>query len=490
MTKIYTKGLNTKPTSEIMVKGEGNAASIKDIDRSIYDSFNPERLLFKSDPGLNEELVRKISRDKNEPEWMLKKRLLALKAFNELPMPSWGPDISALDLNTIHFYIKSEAKKNSQSWEDVPPEIRDTYTKLGIPEAEQKSLGGVGAQYESEIVYHKLKKELADKGVIFLDMDEAVVQHPELVKKYFMSNCVSVRLHKFAALHGAVWSGGTFIYVPKSVVVDAPLQAYFRMNAKSGGQFEHTLIIVDEGASLHYIEGCSAPKYDAHSLHAGCVEIHVLNGATARYSSIENWSKNTYNLNTKRAIVHEHANMYWVNGNLGSKVTMLYPCSVLAGQSAKTDYIGVAFAGEGQHQDTGCKVYHMAPRTTSTILSKGISKNGGVSSYRGLVSIRKGCEKSNSIVRCDGLMLDNNSKAMTLPSMEVMENDVTASHEAAVGKIGEEQLFYLMSRGLSEKESMGMVVAGFIEPVIKELPLEYAVELNRLIELEIENSVC
>jgi Fe-S cluster assembly protein SufB len=321
-------------------------------------------------------------------------------------------------------------------------------------------------------------------------MDEAIKQYPELVQKYFMTNCVPINLHKFSALHAAVWSGGTFIYIPKGIKVDIPLQAYFRMNAKKGGQFEHTLIIVDEDAEVHYIEGCSAPQYTENSLHAGCVEIHVLKNARARYSSIENWSKNTYNLNTKRAIVHEDAIMEWVNGNMGSKVTMLYPCSLLVGKNAKTDYIGIAYAGEGQYQDTGCKVYHLAENTSSSVLSKGISMYGGISSYRGLVDIKKGAINSKSNVRCDGLMLDNKSKALTTPSMDVHENDVKVAHEAAVGKVEEDQLFYLMSRGLSEDDAIKLIVAGYIEPLIKALPMEYAVELNRLIELEIENSVC
>ena len=862
-----------------------------EIDREKYDSANPERLLYKAAPGLTEEVVRKISSDKNEPEWMLKKRLEGLKIFNELHMPHFGPDLSDLNLDEISFYIKPDAKENARTWDDVPEEIRQTYEKLGIPKAERESLAGVGAQYDSSVVYHNLKKELADKGVVFLDMDEAVKKHSELVKKYFMTSCVSPRLHKFAALHAAVWSGGTFIYIPKNVKVSEPLQAYFRMNAQKGGQFEHTLIIVDEGANLHYVEGCSSPVYTTNSLHAGCVEVFVKKGARARYSSIENWSKNVYNLNTKRAIVEKDAIMEWVNGNTGcltgdtkvftdskgpvdieslkkgdiilvwdektnklkkskvkarissgkkkvyklriggreikasgnhpfltlrrrknkpthkksffhhqwipleslkvgdlvgitkkipfkgttcnlpkvntdkvvksknqyakfkmntshlynqeiklpsktsedfmwlmglllgdgyvdlkqnkvniathinedyrgdlikllkrlfnytvtekkerfiiinsrvlcklfhkigfagnagtknvpkwvftlpkreilsflagyfdadghiqrggayftsinqsilesvkllgimmgfgvsrifnhgkakrtlvagrmanvkdsyrllfngptikelplrcakkrqkllksksqrsyvsqkgrnfrskvnsevgfakideiellgirptydievdkyhnfvseglivhnSKVTMLYPCSVLIGENARTDYIGIALAAKGQNQDTGCKVYHFAKNTKSNVISKGISLGGGISTYRGLVQIRKGCVGSTTSVRCDGLMLDSGSQSSTVPSMDVWENDVKVSHEAAIGKIGEEQLFYLMSRGLSEEEATKLIVAGYIEPVVKELPLEYAVELNRLIELEIENSV-
>ena len=460
------------------------------INREAYDTSNKEDLTFKSPQGINEEVVREISRQKQEPEWMLQKRLIGLRVFNELPTPTWGPNILDLDLSKIHYFMRPNAKSNAESWEDVPEDIRKTYEKLGIPEAERTALAGTGAQYESEVVYHKLREEWDKKGVIFLDFDEAVKKHPELVKQYFMNSCVPIRLHKFAALHAAVNSGGTFIYVPKNVKIDMPLQAYFRMNARSGGQFEHTLIIADEGSEIHYIEGCSAPVYIESSLHAGCVEIHVLKGARVRYSSIENWSRNTYNLNTKRAIVYEDGIMEWVNGNLGSKVTMLYPCSVLRGKGARTEYLGIAYAGQGQNQDTGCKVYHLAPNTSSKILSKGISKNGGISSYRGLVVIKKGAVNSKSNVRCDGLMLDNISKSGTLPSMNVEENDVNVSHEATVGKVGEDQLLYLMSRGLSEEEATKLIVLGVIEPIVKELPLEYAVELNRLIELEIENSVC
>ncbi len=464
-------------------------AEIK-INRKNYNHKNPENFIFKAEPGLTEELVRKISKDKNEPEWMLQKRLLGLKIFNEKKMPNFGPDLSDLDLNKIIYYIKPNAKKNASSLEEVPKDIRKTYEKLGIPKAEREYLGGSGFQYDSEVVYHNLKKNLEKKGIVFLDMDEAVKKYPELIKKYFMTKCVPAGLHKFSALHSAVWSGGTFIYIPKNTKVEIPLQAYFRMNSKKAGQFEHTLIIVDENSELHYIEACSAPQYSENSLHAGCVEIHVLKNARARYTSIENWSKNVYNLNTKRAIVHENAIMEWVNCNLGSKISMLYPCSVLVGKNAKTDYIGIQYAGNGQYQDTGCKVYHLAENTSSSILSKGISKNNGTSSYRGLVQIKKGAINSKSNVRCDGLMLDSSSKALTFPSMNVQENNVKVAHEATVGKIEEEQLFYLMSRGLNENEAIKLIVSGFIEPLIKELPMEYAVELNRLINLEIENSVC
>ncbi|MBU90019.1 Fe-S cluster assembly protein SufB [Candidatus Woesearchaeota archaeon] len=462
---------------------------VVEVNRETYDHYNKDKYIYKANPGLTKEIVEEISKQKNEPEWMLKKRLKAFEIFQKMPMPKWGPSPKDLDLNEIIFFQRPDAKKNANKWEDVPEDIKKTFERLGIPEAEKKALSGAGAQYESEVVYHNLKKEWEDKGVIFLDCDEALKKHPELVKKYFMTSCVSPALHKFAALHAAVWSGGTFIYVPPNVKVNIPLQAYFRMNAKKGGQFEHTLIIVDKNAEVHYIEGCSAPQYTVNSLHAGCVEIHVLEGARVRYSSIENWSRNTYNLNTKRAIVQKNGVMEWINGNMGSKITMLYPCSVLKGENSRTDYLGIAYAGNGQYQDTGCKVHHLASNTSSTIVSKGISKNGGISSYRGLVTVKKGAVNSNSNVRCDGLMLDSKSKATTLPSMEVEESDVTIAHEAAVGKIQEDQLFYLMSRGLNEEEATKLIVSGFIEPIVKELPLEYAVELNRLIELEIENSV-
>lgn len=439
---------------------------------------------------INEQLVTTISKDKNEPEWMLHKRLKSLEIFHKKSLPNFGPDLSDLNLEEINYFVKPNAKKNSRSWSEVPKEIRETYKKLGIPEAERKSLAGVGAQYESEVIYHNIKKDLEKQGVIFLDMDLAVQKHPELVKEYFMNSCVNPALHKFSALHGAVWSGGTFIYIPKNKKVELPLQAYFRMNSEKSGQFEHTLIIADENSELHYIEGCSAPKYDSNSLHAGCVEIHVLKNAKVRYSSIENWSKNTYNLNTKRGVIHENGILEWVNGNLGSKITMLYPCSVLKGKNSKTEYLGIAYASDGQFQDTGCKVYHIGENSSSIVVSKGISKSSGASSYRGFVKISRGAKGSKTSVKCDGLMLNPESRALTFPSMDVQENDVEVSHEAAVGRVGEEQLFYLMSRGLSEDEATKMIVSGFIEPVIKELPLEYAAELNKLIELEIENSVC
>ncbi len=459
-----------------------------DINRETYDHHNEERLKFAAE-GINEELVRKISAFKNEPDWMLQKRLAGLELFYQLKLPDWGPSLSELDLSKIRFFLLPDAPHNATRWEDVPEDIKKTFDKLGIPEAEKKVLAGVGAQYESQVVYHNLKKEWKEQGVVFLDCDEAVQTHPELVKKYFMTSCVPIGLHTFSALHAAVWSGGTFIYVPRGVKLKMPLQAYFRMNARKGGQFEHTLIIVDEGAEVHYIEGCSAPSYTENALHAGCVEIHVLKGARARYSSIENWSKNTYNLNTKRAVVHEDGIIEWINGNMGSKVTMLYPCSILLGDRSKSDFIGIAFASRGQNQDTGCKTIHVGKNTSSTILSKSISKNGGITSYRGLLSIKPSAKNAKSSVKCDALMIDNESQSNTYPYMDVKESGAEVAHEATVGKISEEQLFYLMSRGLGEDSATQMIVSGFIEPITKELPLEYAIELNRLIELEMEGSL-
>lgn len=458
------------------------------IDRSRYDDAKDDELAVKFDAGLTEDLVREISKIKNEPEWMLNKRLEGFKKYSEMSMPTWGPDLSGLDLEKLHYYQRANAG-NSHDWDDVPDHIRDTYEKLGIPEAEREALGGVGAQWESETVYHSLKKELADQGVIFLDCDQALREYPDLMKKYFMTSCVPIGLHKFSALHAAVWSGGTFIYVPKGVKVTAPLQAYFRMNAQRGGQFEHTLIIIDEDAECHYIEGCSAPQYTTSSLHAGCVEIHVMKGARCRYSSIENWSSNTYNLNTKRAVVYQDGVIEWINGNLGSGVTMLYPGSLLIGDGSSSDFIGVAFAGKGQHQDTGCKVVHVGKNTSSTITSKSISQDGGITSYRGLVTISKGAIGASSSVECDALMMDNKSQSNTYPYMDVHEEDATLAHEASVGKISEEHLFYLMSRGIDEGTARQMIISGFIEPIIKELPLEYAVELNKLIELEMEGTL-
>ena len=492
MSEAETIQIQEEKPEEIIIQPveDTDAAAKKELHaidsaRDRFDHKNKEDSKFRADFGLTKELVEMISRDKNEPEWMLQHRLKCLELFHKLPWPSWGPSLKELDMSKISFYLMPNAKKNARDWKDVPDDIKKTFERLGIPEAERKSLGGVGAQYESMVVYHNLKKELSDQGVIFEDCDYALKHYPELMKKYFMK-CVPASLHKFAALHGAVWSGGTFLFIPKGVKVELPLQAYFRMNAESLGQFEHTLIIVEEGAQVHYIEGCSAPRYDSSSLHAGCVEVFVHKNARARYSSIENWSRNTFNLNTKRANVYGNAYMEWVNGNLGSNATMLYPCSVLLEEGARTDYLGVAFAGKGQNQDTGCKVYHLAKNTSSTIKAKSISKDGGITTYRGLLMVAKGATGSKAKVVCDALMLDNISKSDTVPTTQIHENRVDIGHEATVGKVDPEQIFYLMSRGISEEQATQMVVAGFIEPIVKELPLEYAVELNRLIQLEME----
>lgn len=460
------------------------------IDRSRYDDANPHDPAYEAPPGVNEETVRIISTSKNEPAWMLEKRLKGLSLYQQTVFPSWGPDLSPLiaDMDKVKFFVQPKAKESTK-WEDLPDDIRKTYERIGIPEAEKKSLSGVGAQYDSDIVYHNLKKEWEDLGVIFTNMDVALQKYPDIVQKYFMTSCVPINDHKFVMLHAAVWSGGTFIYVPKGVKVRVPLQAYFRMNAERGGQFEHTLIIADEGSEVHYVEGCSAPSYNSSSLHAGCVEIHVLKNARVRYSSVENWSRNTYNLNTKRAIVQENGVIEWINGNLGSGVTMLYPCSVLAGRGARSDSLGIAFAGEGQNQDTGSKVIHAAPETSSTIQAKSISKDGGISTYRGLVKIMPNATGSKVSVNCDALLVGENSTSNTYPDMQILNNMVQIAHEATVGKIGTDEIFYLMSRGLTEEQARQMIVSGFIEPIVKELPLEYAVELNKLIELEMEGSV-
>ncbi|MFH1916071.1 MAG: Fe-S cluster assembly protein SufB [Nanoarchaeota archaeon] len=460
-----------------------------EISRELFDTANEENIRFSVPEGLSEDAVRVISMQKGEPEWMLKKRLSAYQIFKDRPLPAWGPSLSGLDLQKIRYFIQPDAMENASDWNDVPSDIKKTFDRLGIPEAEQKVLSGVGAQYESQVVYHKLKKEWEDKGVIFEDMDVAVKNHPDLIKEYFMNACVPANYHKFAALHGAVWSGGTFIYIPKGVIMKTPLQAYFRMNAKAGGQFEHTLIIVDEGAEVHYIEGCSAPRYDVSSLHAGCVEIFIKKNARMRYSSVENWSKNTYNLNTKKAIVGEGGIMEWVGGNMGSGVTMLYPATMLVGEGAQAHHIAIAFGGHDQNQDTGAKVIHAASRTSSTIISKSISKDGGITTYRGLLKIAKGAKGCKSNVKCDALLIGEGSKTDTIPYIDVAEDDASIGHEATVGKISAEQIFYLQSRGLSEDEAMKLIVSGFIEPVVKELPLEYAVELNKLIALEMEGRV-
>jgi len=446
-----------------------------------------DKYTYKSRKGLDADVVREISALKNEPEWMREFRLRALKIFEQKPMPTWGGDLSELDFDDIYYYVRA-TEGQSRSWEDVPEEIRKTYERLGIPEAEQKFLAGVKAQYESEVVYGSLKKELADKGVIFTDTDTAVREHPELVREYF-GTVVPPGDNKFAALNSAVWSGGSFIYVPPGVQIEFPLQAYFRINVENMGQFERTLIILDEGASLHYVEGCTAPVYRSESLHAAVVEVVVKRGARCRYSTIQNWSNNVFNLVTKRAKVYGDALMEWVDGNLGSKLTMKYPAAFLLEPGARGEMLSIAFAGKGQHQDAGAKMVHLAPHTYSRIVSKSISKGGGRSSYRGLVKVVRGAHHCRANVVCDALILDPYSRSDTYPYIQVEEDNVAIEHEASVSKIAEEQLFYLMSRGLTESEASSMIVTGFVEPLVKELPMEYAVELNRLIELQMEGAV-
>jgi Fe-S cluster assembly protein SufB len=446
-----------------------------------------EDYFFKSGRGLSPELVAAISEHKNEPDWMRKFRLKSLEYFMARPLPSWGGDVTGIDFDNIFYYIRP-TEKQAKSWEDLPLDIKDTWDKLGIPEAEKKYLAGVGAQYESEVVYHKLKEDLEAQGVLFLDMDSGLREHEELVKQYF-GTIIPQNDNKFAALNSAVWSGGSFIYVPPGVKVEMPLQAYFRINAENMGQFERTLIIVDEGAFVHYVEGCTAPIYSSDSLHSAVVEIIVKRGARCRYTTIQNWSTNVYNLVTKRAVAYEDATMEWVDGNLGSKLTMKYPSIWLLGERAHGEVLSIAFAGEGQHQDAGGKAVHVAPNTTSVITSKSISKNGGRAGYRGLLEVAKGAKGSKSKVVCDALILDEDSRSDTYPYMRIDEDQVDIGHEATVSKIGEEQLFYLMSRGLTEAEASAMIVSGFVEPITKELPLEYAVEMNRLIQLQMEGSV-
>ena len=465
-----------------------DAKMLKGIDEYKYGFRDPEdTFVFKSRKGLNKEVVEQISAMKGEPGWMLEFRLRALKHFMQRPMPTWGGDLSKLNLDEIYFYTKP-TDEEGRSWDEVPETIKRTFDRLGIPEAEQKFLSGVGAQYESEMVYHSIQKQLAEKGVIFKSIEHGLREHPDLFREYF-GTVIPIEDNKFAALNSAVWSGGSFVYIPPGVKVDLPLQAYFRINQADQGQFERTLIIADEGSQAHYVEGCTAPIYTTDSFHSGVIEIIVKKGARMRYTTIQNWSNNMYNLVTQRAIVHEGGKMEWVDANLGSKLTMKYPSCYLVGEGAHGEILSMAFAAKGQHQDTGGKVIHVAPNTTSKISSKSISKSEGRASYRGLLKVHKGAHNSKSNVVCDALLLDPKSRSDTYPYIEIDEDDVTVGHEASVSKIGEEQLFYLMSRGLSEEEATGMVVSGFIEPLVKELPMEYAIEMNRLIQLQMEGSI-
>jgi Fe-S cluster assembly protein SufB len=458
------------------------------MDYSKYDFKDSTDLyVYTSKKGLSRETVEEISKIKNEPEWMLNFRLRSYDIFMKKPMPVWGGDLSKINFQNIYYYTKA-SEKQSKSWDDVPESVRKTFDKLGIPEAEKKFLAGVGAQYESETVYHNLREDLSKQGVIFCDTDTAIKEHPDLLRKYF-GKVIPPEDNKFAALNSAVWSGGSFIYVPPNVKVDLPLQAYFRINAENIGQFERTLIIADEGSEVHYIEGCTAPIYTTESLHSAVVELIAKKDAKIRYTTIQNWSKDVYNLVTKRAYAYENARVEWVDGNLGSKLTMKYPGVYMLGRNAHAEVISIAFAGSDQHQDAGAKAVHLAPDTTSRITSKSVSKQSGRTTYRGLLHVAKGATNVKSNVRCDALLLDETSRTDTYPYVEVNEDDATISHEATVGKIGEDQIFYLMSRGFSESDALSLIVGGFIEPFTKELPMEYAVELNRLVKLEMEGSV-
>ena len=461
---------------------------VEDIDRSMYDFRNDEKDAYRVDEGLTPAIVEKISKEKHDPAWMENFRLQSLQIYNEMEVPDWGPSIEGLDMNNIVTYVRPNTHMTAK-WSDVPEDIKDTFEKLGIPQAERKSLAGVGAQYDSELVYHNVKAEVAAQGVVYTDMESALTgPYADMVRKHFMK-LVTPHDHKFAALHGAVWSGGSFVYVPPGVSVEIPLQSYFRLNAPGAGQFEHTLIIVDEGAYLHFIEGCSAPKYNVANLHAGCVELYVGKNATLRYSTIENWSKNMYNLNTKRARVEEGGKIEWISGSFGSHVSYLYPMSILNGEGARAEFTGVTFAGKGQNLDTGAKVVHNAPHTSSYMNTKSISKDGGISTFRSSVVVNSKAKGSKSSVSCQSLMLDDISRSDTIPAMDIRTQDADIGHEARIGRISDEAVFYLMSRGISEEEARALIVSGFADTVSKELPLEYAVEMNNLIRLEMKGSI-
>ena len=461
---------------------------VEDIDRSLYDFRNEDKDAYRISEGLTREIVEQISREKHDPEWMREFRLKSLEIYNSIQMPQWGPSIEGLNMENIVTYVRPNTKMQGK-WEDVPEDIKDTFERLGIPQAEQTSLAGVGAQYDSELVYHNVRKEVEEQGVIYTDMESALNgPYAEMVHEHFMK-LVPPTDHKFAALHGAVWSGGSFVYVPKGVSVAIPLQSYFRLNAKGAGQFEHTLIIVDEGADLHFIEGCSAPKYNVANLHAGCVELFIGKGAKLRYSTIENWSKNMYNLNTKRALVAEGGTIEWVSGSFGSHVSYLYPMSILNGEGARSEFTGVTFAGRSQNLDTGCKVVHNAPKTSSVVNTRSISKSGGISTFRSSVVVTNKAKQAKSSVSCQSLMLDNISRSDTIPAIDVRTADADIGHEAKIGRISDDAVFYLMSRGISEEEARAMIVSGFADNVSKELPLEYAVEMNNLIRLEMQGSI-
>lgn len=461
---------------------------VEDVDRSVYDIKDDEKNAYRINEGLDTSIVEKISKEKNDPSWMELFRLQSLQIYNQLKVPNWGPSIDGLDMEHIATYVRPNTKMSAK-WSDVPKDIKETFERLGIPQAERKSLAGVGAQYDSELVYHNVREEVSKMGVVYTDMESALKgEYADMVKKYFMK-LVRPSEHKFVALHGAVWSGGSFVYVPPGVSVEIPLQSYFRLNAPGAGQFEHTLIIVDEGADLHFIEGCSAPKYNVANLHAGCVELYVKKNARLRYSTIENWSKNMYNLNTKRALVDEGGHMEWVSGSFGSHVSYLYPMTILKGNNSRMEFTGITFAGKGQNLDTGAKVVHVGENTSSFINTRSISKDGGISTFRSSVVVEKPAKEAKSAVSCQSLMLDSISRSDTVPAMDIRTKDADIGHEAKIGRISDEAVFYLMSRGLSEEDARAMIVSGFADNVSKELPLEYAVEMNNLIQLEMKGSI-
>ena len=467
---------------------EKEKTQVADIDRTKYDVRNPDEDAYRIEGGLTESIVKKLSEEKDDPEWMKEFRLRSLKLYNEIPVPDWGPSIDGLNMDNIVTYVRPNTKM-SADWEDVPADIKKTFELLGIPEAERKSLAGVGAQYDSELVYHTVRKDVEEQGVIYTDFESALKgEYADMVKEHFMK-LIPPTMHKFAALHGAVWSGGSFVYVPKGVKVEIPLQSYFRLNAPGAGQFEHTLIIVDEGADLHFIEGCSAPKYNVANLHAGAVEIYVKKNARCRYSTIENWSKNMYNLNTKVAKVEEGGVIEWISGSFGSHISYLYPTSRLEGRGARSDFTGIAFANTDQELDTGCKVIHNAPDTSSVVNTRSISKGGGANIFRSAVVVTPQAKGSKCAVSCTSLMLDSESRSDTIPAMDIRTSECDVGHEAKIGRISDETVFYLMSRGLSEEEAKAMIVSGFADSVSKELPLEYAVEMNNLIRLEMIGAI-
>ncbi len=468
--------------------GDTEKTFVDDIDRSVYDVIDYAKPSLVVDSGLTEEVVRQISKEKHDPEWMTEFRLKSLEQYNKMSLPNWGYPLDELNMDNIVTYVRPDTKMK-ESWEEVPDEIKNTFERLGIPEAERTSLAGVGAQYDSEVVYHNVQKEVEDLGVVYTDMESALNgPYADMVKEHFMK-LVPITDHKFAALHGAVWSGGSFVYVPKGVQLEVPLQSYFRLNAAGAGQFEHTLIIVDEGASLHFIEGCSAPKHNETNLHAGCVELFVAKNARLRYSTIENWSKNMYNLNTKRSLIAENGIMEWVSGSFGSHTSCLYPMTILQGENSKMEYTGITFASNGQSLDTGVKVVHNGANTSSHLFAKSISRDGGLSTFRSEVTVGPKAKKSKSSTSCESLMLDSRSRSDTVPVLNIHCDDVSVGHEAKIGQINDDVIFYLMSRGLKEEDAKALVVGGFAEPIAKQLPLEYAVEMNNLIHLEMQGTI-